>query len=63
MPGSIFTVWDEELTRTPLSNPPRPIRVYTMYSRGLAVGSNGSSSPCQESSKVFFFDRSGWQSG
>ena len=30
-------------------------KVYTMYSRGLAVGSNGSSSPCQESSKVFFF--------
>ena len=55
MPGSIFTVWDGELTRTPLSNPLRPIRVYTMYSRGLAVGSNGSSSPCQESSKVFFF--------
>ena len=31
------------------------MRVYTMYSRGRAVGSCGSSSPFHESSNVFFF--------
>ncbi len=31
------------------------MRVYTMYSRGRAEGSCGSSSPFHESSSVFFF--------
>lgn len=31
------------------------MRVYTMYSRGRAVGSCGSSSPFHESSNIFFF--------